>query len=269
MSRPVPPQVIPRPATWRPGEAAPWAHLAPAVRRGIGVDRVVAALAALEQGGPVPPDIGADRVLGPSILINETVRPDVRFVNAAVLGVLFEEDGEARLVFTRRSTALRSHRGEVSFPGGRLDPGEDARTAALREAYEEVALSPTDVEVIGWIHPVLTMVSGSLIMPIIGTVPSRPHLVASPDEVERVFDVSLAELADPSIFHEERWSIPGRQIPGSPDNSFAVWFFEVEGEMIWGATARMIHEILSVVLLGREVFEPPEPQVFPAPKSEP
>jgi hypothetical protein len=68
--------------------------------------------------------------------------------------------------------------------------------------------------------------------------------------VERVFDVSLHELADPSIFHEERWGFPGRIIPGSNDNTFAVWFFEVEGEMIWGATARMIHELLSIVLLS-------------------
>ena len=57
------------------------------------------------------------------------------------------------------------------------------------------------------------------------------------------------ELADPANFHEEHWRIAGRQIPGSPDNSFSVWFFEVAGEMIWGATARMIHELLSVVLL--------------------
>ena len=62
--------------------------------------------------------------------------------------------------------------------------------------------------------------------------------------------MALAELADPSIFHEERWRIPGREIPGSDDNSFPVWFFEVAGEMIWGATARMLHELLSIVLLG-------------------
>ena len=61
----------------------------------------------------------------------------------------------------------------------------------------------------------------------------------------------MSELADPAIFHEERWHIPGRRIPGSADDSFPVWFFETSGEMIWGATARMIHELLYVVLLGR------------------
>jgi len=77
-------------------------------------------------------------------------------------------------------------------------------------------------------------------------------VVASPAEVARVFDVPLRDLADPEIFHEERWSFPGRPIPGSPagsNDSFPVWFFEVEGELIWGATARMIHELLRVVLL--------------------
>jgi 8-oxo-dGTP pyrophosphatase MutT (NUDIX family) len=209
---------------------------------------VVRALAAQGQAGALPEDIGVERVLGPSMMISETDGPGVRFINAAVLAILFEESGEARLVFTRRSTSLRAHRGEVSFPGGRLDPGEDPPAAALREAYEEVGLDTAEVTVAGWIHPVLTMVSGSLIMPILCTAASRPHLVASPAEVERAFDVALCDLADPDIFHEERWSIRGRAIPDSPDTSFAVWFFEVEGEMIWGATARMIHELLSIVL---------------------
>jgi 8-oxo-dGTP pyrophosphatase MutT (NUDIX family) len=243
--------VIPRPPTWRPGDAAPWADVAAAARSGVGLARVLAALDAVGQLGPVPEGVGMDRVLGPAILVNETaLLPAVRHVNAGVLAVLFEEDGEARLVFTRRSSSLRNHRGEVSFPGGRLDPGETPVAAALREAYEEVALDPALVTTVGWIHPVLTMVSGSLIMPVLATVEGRPHLVPSPDEVERVFDVSLAELADTSIFHEERWSIPGRRIPGSDDDSFAVWFFEVSGEMIWGATARMIHELLRIVLTG-------------------
>ena len=68
--------------------------------------------------------------------------------------------------------------------------------------------------------------------------------MANPGEVERVFDVALAELADLKVFHEERWRIAGRTIPGTDDDSFAIRFFEVSGEMIWGATARMIHELL-------------------------
>jgi 8-oxo-dGTP pyrophosphatase MutT (NUDIX family) len=231
------------------GEKAPWADTPPGTRRGITLDRVLGALAARGQRGPVPGGIGADHVLGPSVFVNGSGAPKDRVVNAAVLAVLFEEEGEARLILTRRSTKLRSHRGEVSFPGGRLDPGEDPLAAALREANEEIALDPSRVAPEGWIHPVVTVVTGSLIMPIVATTPSRPHVVASPAEVERVFDVSLRDLADLENFHEERWRIAGGATPGTTDDSFTVWFFEVEGEMIWGATARMIHELLSVVLV--------------------
>lgn len=249
MPRPIPPQVVPRPTTWQAGDEAPWAHLPPADRRGIGVARVLNGLSARGQTGSVPDGVAIGDELGPSVVLNESPAPAPGPINSAVLAVLFEEAGEARLIFTRRSSSLRSHAGQVSFPGGRLDPGEDAQTAALREAYEEIALNPAQVSLQGWIHPVLTLVSASLIMPLVATVPSRPHVVASPAEVERVFDVALADLADLENFHEERWSFPGRPVPGTPDGSFPVWFFEVEGEMIWGATARMLHELLSVALL--------------------
>ena len=169
------------------------------------------------------------------------------YVNAGVLAALFEEDGEARLILTRRSSRLRTHKGEISFPGGRLNEGEDAAAAARREAHEEVDLDPALVTMVGWLHPVTTLASPALIVPLVAALPGRPHLVASPREVERIFDVALAELADPAIFHEERWQVPGRIIPGSPDNSFAVRFFEVSGELIWGATARMISELISIV----------------------
>jgi 8-oxo-dGTP pyrophosphatase MutT (NUDIX family) len=254
MPRSVPPQVIPRPAAWRPGEPAAWAGLALEQRTGIGIDRVLDALVTVGLRGSVPEGLNSDHLFGlfaPSLVANESGAPAVHQVNAAVLAVMFEDpdEGEARLIFTRRSSGLRTHRGEVSFPGGRLDEGEAPADAARREAHEEVGLDPALVTTVGWIHPVMTMVSSSLILPILATVAQRPRLVASPAEVERVFDVTLAELADPAIFHEERWHIPGRKIPGSADDSFPVWFFEVAGEMIWGATARMIHELLHVVLL--------------------
>jgi len=249
MSRPVPPQVIPRPSTWRPGAPAPWAEIPKDQRVGVGTARVLETLAAAGQAGAVPADPGAEGIFGPRVVLAEGSVVDLERVGSAVLAVLFEEAGEARLVFTRRSTTLRTHRGEVSFPGGRLEEGEDAVTAALREANEEVDLDSSLVTTVGWLHPVVTMVSASLIMPVLATVPRRPELRASPSEVERIFDVSVAELADPEIFHEEFWSLPDRQIAGSAD-PFPLWFFEVAGEMIWGATARMLYELLSVVLLG-------------------
>jgi len=249
MDRPVPPQVIPRPPTWRPGEPAPWGDLDERTRHGLSVERILGVLDRQGQLGAAPTGLATGQVLDPAVALDERALPGLRQVSSAVLAAVFEEAGEARLIFTRRSTALRSHRGEVSFPGGRLDPGEGPVEAALREAEEEIGLDSALVTPVGWIHPVFTLASGSLIMPVVATVETRPHLRASPAEVERIFDVSLRELADPAVFHEERWRIEGREIPDSADNSFAVWFFEVKGEMIWGATARMIHELLSLVLL--------------------
>ncbi len=253
MPRPVPTQVIPRPGDWRPGEPAAWATVEPGQRSAISVERVLDALVRAGQRGSVPEGLDSDDLFGPfalSLITNESGVPAVDHVNAAVLAVMFEEqdEGEARLIFTRRSNGLRTHRGEVSFPGGRLEEGEAPADAALREAHEEVGLDPGLVTTVGWMHPLMTMASSSVILPILATVARRPRLVANPAEVERVFDVTVSELADPTIFHEERWHVPGRTISGSADDSFPVWFFEIAGEMIWGATARMIYELLSVVL---------------------
>jgi 8-oxo-dGTP pyrophosphatase MutT (NUDIX family) len=215
-------------------------------RADIGLPRVIAALEAAGQASPVPADAGADPIFR-SAAIGEVPLP--RRINSAVLGALFEQHGLAQIVLTRRSADLSTHQGQVSFPGGRLDEGEDAVAAALREAFEEVALDPALVRVVGWLHPVLTMVSSSFIQPVLGTLAELPALTPNPGEVERIFSVSLGELAHPAVFHEERWRIPGRTIPGSEDDSFPVWFFEVSGELIWGATARMLYELLRVVLV--------------------
>ena len=125
----------------------------------------------------------------------------------------------------------------------------DQRNTVI-DLLHEIDLDPALVTMVGWLHPVTTLASPALIVPVVAALPGRPHLVASPREVERIFDVALAELADPRIFHEERWRVPGRIIPGSPDNSFAVRFFEVAGEMIWGATARMLSELITIVTTG-------------------
>ena len=232
---------------WRPGGPPPWGDVAPARRTSIGLARVLAALDAAGQGGPPPADVVSVAQFEAPVVGEIPAPPQA--VNAGVLAPLFEEDGEARVVLTRRSDDLRTHRGQVSFPGGRVVEGEDAHAAALGEAHEEVGLDPGLVTAVGWLHPVLTMVSASFILPVLGTLAERPHLVANPTEVERIFDVSLAELADPDVFHEERWRFPGRVIAGSEDNSFPVWFFEISGELVWGATARMLHEFLTIVLV--------------------
>lgn len=159
---------------------------------------------------------------------------------AGVLLPLFEEAGEASIVLTRRAAHLRSHTGEVAFPGGRLEPGEEPVAAALRETQEEIGLDPGEVEVIGQLAPLTTMSSGSRITPFVGILAGRPRLVRNPAEVDRVFDVSLAKLVSDGVYREERWDILGlRDRP--------MHFFELEDETVWGATARILVELLELV----------------------
>jgi 8-oxo-dGTP pyrophosphatase MutT (NUDIX family) len=231
-------QVIPRPARAYAGFGAPWAALEPTRRRGFGLTRVRTAVEAHHRGL-----LSAERVTFDGF-------PDPG-APSAVLVALFEHDGETRVVLTRRAAHLRTHTGEVSFPGGRLDAGETPEAGALREAAEEVGLDTTQAEVVGRLTPLVTFSSSAGITPVVCTLSGAPHLVANPHEVEHVFDVSLAELAADDVFREERWVVPGRPMPvvdAGEDGSFPVWFFELPHDTVWGATARMLVELLRIVL---------------------
>ncbi len=162
---------------------------------------------------------------------------------------LFEEEGEARVVLTVRSDRLRFHQGEVAFPGGRLEGDESVVDGALREAAEEVGLDPGTVTVVAQLTAMPTISSDTVMTPVVATLAGRPALTANPAEVDRIFDVALSRLAADGVFHEEWWSVPGRAgATGVPGGEFPVWFFEVEGETVWGATARTLVELLCLVL---------------------
>lgn len=160
---------------------------------------------------------------------------------AAVLIPLFEEAGEARVILTRRSDRLRSHSGQVSFPGGRIEPGEASLTAALRETHEEIGLEPGLVEIVGELSPLATLRGGSAIQPFVGALASRPALLPNPSEVDRVFDVALADLMAEGVHHEERWDVPGL------DNR-DIHFFDLPDDLVWGATARILVNLLMLIL---------------------
>lgn len=138
---------------------------------------------------------------------------------------------------------VNSHRGDVCFPGGRLDPGEDSLTAALREAHEEVGLPPELVTVIGGLYPIGTYVTRSWIVPIVGYVAEPLALQACTSEVDRVFWVPLHALTQPGAFREEWWPAP---VIEGPARERPIFFFDVDDETVWGATARMLHQLLRV-----------------------
>lgn len=160
---------------------------------------------------------------------------------SAVLVPLYEHEGQVWVVLTRRAAHLRSHQGEVSFPGGGRDGDESLERTALREAEEEIALDPSTVEVVGELDHLSTITSGSYIVPFVGIIVGRPvGLVASPEEVERILHVPLAELLADGVYREELWAFDEAERP--------IFFFELVGDTVWGATASMLRRLLALVL---------------------
>ncbi len=155
---------------------------------------------------------------------------------SAVLIALADGPQGPEVLLTRRSWELRHHRGEVSFPGGRLDPGETPVAAALREANEEVGLDPAQVSVHGELGHLNTVVSRSYIVPKVATVPERFSLRAETMEVDRVMWVPLAEFTRAGTYRSEMWGIDGTHR--------LLHFFELDDETVWGATAHMIVDLL-------------------------
>jgi 8-oxo-dGTP pyrophosphatase MutT (NUDIX family) len=158
--------------------------------------------------------------------------------SSAVLVPVYEEGGETYLLLTRRSPHLRTHRWEVAFPGGRQDPGETLERTALREAEEEVALDTSVVELIGQLDKLRTVSSNSGIVPFVGRLPGRPHVVPNPAEVEKVLHVPVSELTADGVYREERWRWP------DDDELRSVYFFELIGDTVWGATANLVRQLL-------------------------
>jgi 8-oxo-dGTP pyrophosphatase MutT (NUDIX family) len=152
--------------------------------------------------------------------------------DAAVLVPLFEDDG-LHAVFTRRRHDLRRHAGEISFPGGRLDEGEALIDCALREAHEEVGLPPDAVHVVGALPPTPTFVTNYAIYPFVGLIEPGFAWVLQQAEVAEVLELRLDDLR--AGYGERR--LVRRGIP------FRTPTYEVGGNVIWGATARILNDL--------------------------
>jgi 8-oxo-dGTP pyrophosphatase MutT (NUDIX family) len=288
----IPRQQIPRPAGALPGAPAPWSELAEDRRRAITVDEVRRALAAAgspapgsqapgppEPGPPEPgphapsstppwgePPRPGSGPAGRPVTLAELPEAAGRGP-AAVLCLLFELEGEANVVLTRRSAHLRAHSGEVSFPGGRLQPGERPIEAALREANEEIGIESGDVLVIGELTPLTTVRSPALVHCFVGHLrgPLTERLVfaSNPSEVEKVFWVPLARLAGDGVYHEELWpALEGPELTQNRPSSYRptpyrpIPFYRLDEDIVWGATGRLLTELLGAVLARRSGVAP-------------
>ncbi len=235
------PQRIPRPPDARPGAPAPWVDVAEDLRHPTVAD-VRRALAVVGPAAPSPVEAEGFSVASlPAGVVESLGLVERPPVPSAVLAPLYDHDGEAHVVLTRRSRRMRSHAGEVSFPGGRAEEGDaDLVATALREAEEEIGLEPAVVEVVGELDHLATVTSGSFIVPWVGVVPAGLDLRPRTGEVDHVLHVPLSELMAPGVFREERWSFgEGLDRP--------IVFFDLVGDTVWGATAAMLRQLLGFV----------------------
>jgi 8-oxo-dGTP pyrophosphatase MutT (NUDIX family) len=237
------PQTLPEPDDIREGAAAPWSHLAIEQRTNISLTHVARRLrdAANFDGTLI--------VSGEPSVMAQVGDADPQEITrrSAVLVALFEEEGETRVVLTRRSSTLREHRGEVSFPGGRSDEGETPVQTALRETHEEVGIEPSAVEVVATLSPLITFAFQSSIFPVVGFLERAPVMVTDPAEVEVAFSVALRDLLADGAFLEERWQRSARPFPSDAEGYFPIYLYRLPEDLLWGATARVVTELLCIV----------------------
>ncbi len=162
---------------------------------------------------------------------------------SAALVALAPSGAGPAVVLTRRAAGLRRHADQISFPGGRLEPGEDLVGAALREAREEIGLDPAGARVLGRLSPLHVPVTDFVIHPVVALLERLQPWERDPREVASVLEVPLEQLAAPGGRRVEDWEYEG--------NPYVVPLFPHDGEKIWGATAMILSELLWV--LGRPV----------------
>lgn len=214
-------QVVPEPTLKRSGEIPAWS--------GQTLDVSLSTILARLERGVSP------------VGVTSSPRADERI--SAVMVLLVDGPQGAEVLLTRRSSTLNNHRGEISFPGGRADEGESIADAARRETFEEVGVHPSSLTVHCELSPLSTFVSRSYIVPVIASVPTKPNLRLNDHEVERAFWIPLSELVRSDTYVSEFWTFSTSE----RSTAQAMHFFYLDDETVWGATARMLHELLTLV----------------------
>jgi 8-oxo-dGTP pyrophosphatase MutT (NUDIX family) len=190
---------------------------------------------------PVPALASLPKEFQPTAYGDHALNPGARpssakpLVPAAVLVALVQSAGELRVLFTRRTDAVSHHAGQISFPGGRVEPGDaDPAACALRESAEEIGLQPRFVEIIGALDPYVT-VTGFAVAPVVGVVRPGFALTLDQREVAETFEVPLAFLLDAGNHRRQRAVFNGVEREW--------WAIPYRGHYIWGATAGMVRNL--------------------------
>jgi 8-oxo-dGTP pyrophosphatase MutT (NUDIX family) len=158
---------------------------------------------------------------------------------AAGLVLLYPREEGVAVPLTVRASGLARHAGQISLPGGAVDPGETLAQAALREASEEIGVDPASVRVLGELTPVHVLVSGFTLHPVVGITRQRPPFVAAPGEVEEILEIALEDLRDASRIRRGMRTREGIAIEYP--------YFDLLGHQVWGATAMVLGEFISLL----------------------
>ena len=160
-------------------------------------------------------------------------------VPAAVLILLYPFDNEWYFFLTKRTKTVEHHKGQISFPGGMVEKSESYKNAALRETFEEIGVSMKEINIIGALTPLYVPVSKFEIFPFIGWTPKKPETVIHDIEVDRIFSPSIKNLMLEETKKERRDILS--------DSSIAVPYFDLDGEVVWGATSIILSEFKAIL----------------------
>lgn len=170
--------------------------------------------------------------------------PDL--VRAAILFLLFRKEGEVWVLFTKRTESVGTHKGEISFPGGRHDPEDgNLESTSLREAYEELGILEKDVDILGTLDDIVT-ITDFIITPFVASIPYPYEFKVNEGEIERLIEIPLRMFLE-----KERHRVDGNYFNrGSP---YEVHYFDVGSEVVWGATAKIVKNFIDLVWEGKEL----------------
>jgi len=179
-------------------------------------------------------------VLAHQLASRRTVVEREDLIGSAVLVPVVYEHAEPDLLLTQRTDRVETHKGQIAFPGGMVDPGDCDRThTALREAKEEIGLLPSAVELCGLLDDLATP-TGFVITPVVGLLRERPRLQLNAHEVAEAFYVPLRFFCEPANAERE-FRIAG----GVPRE---IWVYRYNGRVIWGATAAVIRHLVDLIM---------------------
>ncbi len=174
---------------------------------------------------------------GRELTVSPADRGHVRY--SSVLLLLFPVDGKVYTCLTRRNLSMRNHPGQVSLPGGRIEQGESPEVTALREAHEEVGISPPDVTMLGRLSELYVQVSRYTIFPYVGWTEKKPDFVLNQNEAEKLILLPIREFMEKRRIEQVPVTIWSRNVD-VPGYSF-------DGEVIWGATAMILAEFFDIL----------------------